>query len=108
VDIIAAGGSATLVLDANGNLTYTVTKVGGTPQVMTATYQIMGIDLMRITPSGGSWYWAWDMAFSGNSLHLWCNHAYDLESGMHPGYDFNHDGTWDATEEADWDLTFTR
>jgi hypothetical protein len=65
----------------------------------------MSFDLLRITPSGGTWYWGWDMAFSGNSLHLSCPSALDLNDGIHSGYDFNHDGVW---ETASWDLTFTR
>ena len=96
----------TLTLNTDQTFEYRITPRvgGGAPQVLTGTYQVMGIDLMRITPSGGSWYWGWDFTLSGNTLHVWCSDAFDI-SVMHWGYDFNHDG---LQEPASWDLVLTR
>jgi hypothetical protein len=105
VDLVA-DNVVTLKLNADQTFEYRITPRtgGGAPQVLTGTYQVMGIDLMRITPGGAGWYWAWDFSLSGNTLHIWCSDAMDI-NGMHWGYDFNHDGVW---EPASWDLVFTR
>jgi hypothetical protein len=105
VDLIASGATVTLVFNADHSFQYTVTPAAGGAQVMTGAWQMMGIDLMRITPTGGSWYWGWDLTLSGNTLHLSCDGAMDVNNGIHAGYDFNHDGVW---EPAKWDLVFTR
>lgn len=94
-DLIPAGGTGTLVLTTD-SLYLTVTPASGPPVVLTATYEIDGIDLMRVTPAGASWYWAWDMTFTGNTLKL---------TGADSEYDFNNDG---FGEPAHWNVTATR
>ena len=96
VDLVAGGGSGTLVIGADDTLRLSVTPASGTPVSLTATYRIEGIDLLQVTPAGVTWYWAFDMALSGNTLTL------DGGSGQ---YDFDHDGQPDP---ATWNLTMTR
>ncbi len=96
VDLIASGGVGTLVLTATDSLYLTVTPVSGPQVVLTATYAISGIDLMRVTPAGVSWYWAWDMNLSGNTLKL---------TGADAQYDINQDGTPDP---AKWNMEMTK
>lgn len=96
VDLIAGGGSGTLVLGAGNSFQLSVMPASGSAVNFTATYQINGIDLMQVTPAGASWYWAFDMALSGGTLTL---------SHGSSQYDFNHDGQLDS---ATWNLTMTR
>ena len=96
VDLIAGGGSGTLVLGADSSFRLTVTPASGAPVNFTATYVVNGIDLMQVTPAGATWYWAFDMAQSGSTLTL------DHGSSQ---YDFNHDG---QLENATWNLSMTR
>jgi hypothetical protein len=95
VDLIAGGGTGTLVLTTD-SLFLNVTPSSGTPVVLAATYEVRGIDLIRVTPAGASWYWAWDMTRSGNTLKL---------TGADAEYDFNHDA---LGEPAKWNLEGTR
>jgi hypothetical protein len=96
VDLISGGGTGTLVLTADDTLRLDVTPASGPSVHLIATYEIRGIDLMRVTPAGASWYWAWDMALSSGALKL---------TGADAEYDFNQDG---LGEPAKWDLTMTR
>lgn len=96
VDLIAGGGSGTLVLGAGNSFQLNITPASGAPVNLAATYQVNGIDLMQVTPAGATWYWAFDMALSGSSLTL--NHG-------SAQYDFNHDGQLEA---ATWNLTMAR
>jgi hypothetical protein len=95
VDLIAGGGTGTLVLTAEDTLRLVVTPASGPQVTLTATYTTSS-DLMRVTPAGASWYWAWDMALTGNTLRL---------TGADAEYDFNQDGTDDP---AKWNLVMTK
>jgi len=95
VDLIAGGGSGTVTITAD-TIRITVTPAGGAPETFAGTYEIDGIDLMRVTPLGASWYWAFDMNFSGNHLTLRNGSA---------EYDINQDGTPDP---AKWNMEMTR
>jgi len=55
VELIGAGGTATLVLNADNTWVFTYTPPGGTSEVQTGTYELNG-DLMKVTPTGASWY----------------------------------------------------
>ncbi len=94
-DLIAGGGSGTLVLTAD-TLRLSVTPASGAPLNFTATYQVSGIDLMVVTPAGATWYWAFDMALSGGTLTL---------SNGAAQYDFNGDT---QLEDAKWNLVMAR
>jgi hypothetical protein len=96
VDLITGGGSGTMVLTADDTLKLTVTPVSGPPLNFTATYEIRGIDLMRVTPAGVSWYWAFDMQLSGGSLKLTNGAAQ---------WDFDGNGTLD---DAKWNMEMTQ
>ena len=95
VDLIAGGGSGTLIITADDTLKLTVTPTSGPPVLLTATYDVRGVDLMRVTPAGATWYWAWDMSLSGGTLKL---------TGADAQYDFDQNGTPDP---AKWDLIMT-
>ena len=96
IDLIARGGSGTLILTADDTLKVAVTPVSGPPVSFTGTYEVRGIDLMRVTPAGVTWYWAFDMDLSGDRLTL-------RNGGAE--YDINDDGTRD---QAKWNLEMTR
>lgn len=96
VDLIASGGSGTLVLTTTDTLRLTVTPASGPPVSLTATYQVSGIDLMVVTPAGATWYWAFDMALSGGTLTL---------SNGAAQYDFNADG---QPDDAKWNLVMAK
>jgi len=97
VDLIAGGGTGTLELTDQDTLELHVMPTNGAPPVdLLATYEINGIDLMRVTPAGVTWYWAWDMSLSGNTLKL---------SGGGLPYDFNRDGNFDG---GTWTLIMTK
>ena len=96
VDLIAGGGSGSLVLTADDTLRLSVTPASGPPLSFTATYRVSGIDLMIVTPAGATWYWAFDMALSGGTLTLSTGAAQ---------YDFNGDGSLD---DAKWNLVMAR
>jgi hypothetical protein len=85
-----------LVLTADDSLKIDVTPVSGPPVHFVGTYEIRGIDLMRVTPAGATWYWAFDMELSGNRLTLGNGGA---------EYDMNDDGTPDP---AKWNLQMTK
>jgi hypothetical protein len=96
VDLIAGGGSGTLVLTTTDSIHLTVTPATGSPVSFAGTYEVSGIDLMKITPAGVTWYWAFDMSLSGATLTL------NNGSGQ---YDFNADG---QPEPAIWNLTMSK
>lgn len=96
VDVIALGGTATLVLGADSSFVYTYTPQGGSPQVTTARWEMVSADLMRVTPTGATWYWAFDVALSGNTLTL---------RGGQGEYDFNNDH---QNEPCTWNMVLTR
>ena len=96
VELIGAGGTATMSLNADSTLVYVYTPTSGPPQMFTGTWEMTSADLMRVTPTGATWYWAWDVALSGNTLTL---------TGAGAEYDFNHDG---FGESAQWNLVLTR
>lgn len=96
VELIAAGGNGTVVFKSDHTVTATVTVPGDPPIVFAGTWEVDGIDLMRIHPNGQSWYWAFDMNLSGNTL--------TLRNGGGE-YDFNSDGT---PEPAKWNMTLTK
>jgi hypothetical protein len=96
VDLIAGGGSGTLVLTADDTLRLSVTPASGPASTLTATYEVSGIDLMKVTPAGATWYWAFDMALSGGTLTL---------SNGSAQYDFNGDT---QLEPAKWNLAMTK
>lgn len=96
VELIAAGGTGTVVFNEDHTMTATVTVPGDPPYVFDGTWEVDGIDLMRIHPAGQSWYWAFDMNLSGHTLTLRNGSA---------GYDFNDDG---LLEPARWNMTLTK
>jgi hypothetical protein len=96
VDLIAVGGTGSLILTATDTLILYVTPASGPPVTLLATYEIRGTDLMRVTPAGASWYWAFDLSLSGNTLKLTNGSAQ---------YNFNGDGTPDA---AKWNLFMSK
>ena len=96
IDLIADGGSGTMTLTTDDTLRLTVTPVSGAPVSLIATYVVEGTDLMRVTPAGASWYWAFDMSYSGAKLVLRNGSAQ---------YDIDNDGTPDP---AIWNMTMTR
>jgi len=96
VELIAGGGSGTLILTSDDTLKINVVPASGPTVSFVGTYEIDGIDLMRVTPAGATWYWAFDMSLSGGSLRL---------TNGGGAYDFNHDG---QPDQAIWNLEMTR
>jgi hypothetical protein len=96
VDLIAGGGTGTAEFRTDNTVTISVTPTSGPAVIFEGTYKIEGIDLMRVTPKGASWYWAFDMSLSAHSLKL---------TGGSAQWDFNDDG---MPEPAKWNLAMTR
>jgi len=96
VDLIAGGGSGTMVLTTTDTMRLSVTPASGAPLSFTGTYEVSGIDLMKVTPAGVTWYWAFDMSLSGSTLTL------SNGSGQ---YDFDHNG---QPDDAKWNLVMTK
>ncbi|HTS88384.1 MAG TPA: lipocalin family protein [Gemmatimonadales bacterium] len=96
VDLIAGGGTGTVEFTADDSIKVSVTPATGSGVSFTGTYQISGLDLMKVTPAGVTWYWAFDMRLSGQTLQLTNGSAQ---------YDFNQDGTPDP---ASWNLYMHR
>ena len=95
VDLIAAGGTATIELRSDQTFAFTCTPSGDTAQVTTGTWELPG-DIFRATATGMSWPWEWDVTLAAGVLTL---------TGAGAEYDCDHDGT---PEDATWNLTFVR
>lgn len=95
VDLIALGGSASLLLNPDNTLVYTVTPAGGAAEVTAGTWQLGG-DMMTITPAGMPFSWQFEVDYAGDDLRM---------SGADVEYDFNGD---EVGEAAKLDLEFTR
>lgn len=96
VELIGAGGTGTVTFNQDHTMSATVTVPGDPPILFDGTWEVDGIDLMRIHPGGQSWYWAFDMNLSGHTL--------TLKNGS-AEYDFNNDGVPDP---AKWNMTMTK
>jgi hypothetical protein len=95
VDLVALGGSASLVLNPDNTLVYTITPAGGVANVTDGTWQL-STDMMTVTPSGMSFSWQFDVDFSGDQLRM---------SGADVEFDYDND---DIDEPAKLNLVFTR
>lgn len=99
VDLVAAGGSATLTLDADQTFRFILAASGETPDTTSGTYEVKGDvgDLMvwKIPGGPGSLESPFDFTFSGSSL--------TLSGGAN--YDFDDNG---VGEPADWNMAFSR
>ncbi len=91
VDLVTLGATVTLVLDANNTFTYTMTPAGGTPSVVTGTWQASA-DVFTLVASGSTGNWQWNYTLSATTLAL---------TGANGEYDFNGDAT---AEPAKWNL----
>lgn len=95
VDLIALGGSASLILNPDNSLAYTVTPSGGAADVTEGTWQLGG-QVMTITPAGMPFSWQFEVDFSGDGLRM---------SGANVEFDLDDD---DIDEPAELNLEFTR
>jgi hypothetical protein len=99
VDLVAAGGSATLTLGADRTFRFILAAAGDTPDTTSGTYEVKGDvgDLMvwKIPFDGGELESAFDFTWSGDSM--------TLAAGAN--YDFAGDGT---PEASDWNMAFRR
>ena len=69
VDLIALGGSASLLLDPDGSLAYTVTPAGAVPTVTEGVWELEG-DIMTVTPDGMPFSWQFEVEYAGDELAL--------------------------------------
>jgi hypothetical protein len=81
VDLIAEGGTATLVLNAAGTYVFTLTPNAEPTVVDTGEWQLDG-DIITLMPNWTSFEFQFDVALSGNTLTL---------SGADSEYDFDGD-----------------
>lgn len=95
LELISAGGTATLVLNADGTLLFTVSPPGGPEEMTTGRWDLDG-DVMTVTPSGMPFSWEFDVSFSGNELRL---------SGAHVAFDIDGD---DRDEETVLEMVLVR
>ena len=94
-ELVAAGGSATLVLGTDHSCVFTIKPPGMPAEVTAGTWKLDG-DVMTVTPTGMRFSWQFDVAFSGDRLSL---------TGAHVAYDVNGDG---RDEEAVLNLELGR
>ncbi len=90
VDVIAQGGSATLVLNADQTFQYTCAAAG---EFLTGTWDVSDGLTLAISPTNKMQF---DASLAGNTLTL---------SGADREYDFNSDG---VREPAKLSITLTR
>lgn len=95
VDIVAAGGTVTLVLNADSTYQLTVTPSGGSADVSAGTWS-NSIDVMTVRETGMTGEMQFQMTYTATTLTL---------TGANTSYDFNGDGTEEA---ATLNVTFTR
>ena len=93
IDIVAAGGAATLVLDAGGRYEYVEIPSGEPPDTTRGGWSASA-DVMTFTVDGQLWDRQFDLYFSGNTLRL---------TGGDTMHDFGA-----GLEESDQNLSFTR
>ncbi len=94
VEVIATGTSMVLTLD-NGTFTLKITDPGEAGNTMTGTWSASK-EVLKVSPTGMTWSWEFDMTLSGNTLTL--NNGGAL-------YDVNGDG---AGDEATLNMTLAR
>lgn len=94
VDLVAAGGAATLFLTVDGDYTYVEVPAGAAPDTTRGRWTASG-DVMELTPEGASFSRVFDLYFAGNILRL-------------TGGDVLHDFGGGTLEECDLNLAFTR
>jgi len=95
VDLIAQGGTATLVLNAAGTYTFTLTPNGEPTVVDNGDWELDG-DIITVMPNGTNFELQFDVALSGNTLSL---------SGADTEYDFDAD---QQNEDAKLNLVLVR
>lgn len=92
VDLVAQGGTATLVLDADHTFQYTCTPAGKPAEVLTGTWDVSDVLTLSMSPTNEMQF---DASLSGNTLTL---------TGAYRDYDFNNDG---MGEPARLNMTLT-
>jgi hypothetical protein len=95
VDLIADGGSATLVLAPAGTYTFTIIPDGEPQATLSGTWESGG-DVLTMTVTGASFSLQFALSLSGDTLRL---------SGADAEYDFDGD---DVAEPARLNLVLTR
>jgi hypothetical protein len=95
IDLVAGGGSGTLVLAGDGSFELTVTASGQSPAVSTGSW-VLGGEVLTMTPAGFSFSWQFDCTFSADLLQL---------AGADAEWDLDGDLVPDA---AKWSMGFVR
>lgn len=95
IDLIAEGGTGTLVFNAAGTYVFTLTPSGEPAQLDTGDWELDG-DIMSMWPNGTNFEMQFDVALSGDRLTL---------SGADTEYDFDGDHQED---EAKLNLALVR
>jgi hypothetical protein len=83
VDVIAAGGTATIDLNDNGMYTAVITPPGAAPETTTGTWSYTA-DTFTLVETGSSGNMTFDMSLGNDAMTL---------TGADTEFDFNDDGT---------------
>ncbi|HEY7729084.1 MAG TPA: hypothetical protein VID50_11600 [Candidatus Eisenbacteria bacterium] len=94
----SAGGGATLIIQSDHTVAFILRCPRMAPDTTTGTWQLSA-DLFKMYPGGMSWYWAWEVRLSGDTLEL---------TGADMRWDFDSDGLLEDNEEADQNMVLTR
>lgn len=94
VDVVAQGTVVTLVLEA-ATFRFSIADPGLAGNVTTGTWSASK-DVLKLTPTGMSWSYEFDMALNGNTLTL---------NGGSAEFDFEGDG---KIEQAKLNLTLSK
>jgi hypothetical protein len=95
VDIVVAGGTGTLELNANGEFHLVVTPAGEAARTTDGAWTLNG-DVLRLTPAGMPFSWEYDVSLASGNLSL---------RGAAVEWDFDGDGT---NEQATSNMGFVR
>jgi len=94
VDLVAAGGVVTLLLETAGNFVLVETPSGASPDTTRGAWSASA-EVMELTPEGRPYAVMFDLFFAGNTLRL-------------TGGDVLHEFIPGTPEESDLNLEFTR
>ena len=92
IDVIAAGGSGTIALNADASYDATIVPPGGASERSSGTWSFTESSL-TMRESGSSVTWVFDRVMEGDTMVL---------SGADAEFDFDGDGT---PEPATWNVT---
>jgi hypothetical protein len=98
VDLISEGATASCAIRADQGYLLLVTDTLGVTDTTAGTWRI-DEDQFMVTPTGSQFDWVWQARLSASTLTL---------TGADTWYDFDGEGDYEPSEEADNNMTLVR